>query len=132
MRQVIASSQAPKPVGPYSQAVAASGAFVFLSGQLGLDPATGQMAGGGDVAQEAEQVLKNLQAVVEAAGSRLERVVKTTVFLMDMNDFAAFNAVYARFFPGDAPPARSTFQVAKLPLGAKVEVECIALLGHAG
>lgn len=111
-------------VGPYSPAVCA-GPFVFVSGQIGLDAATGQLVEGG-VEQETRQALENLKAVLEAAGSSLERVVKTTVFLRDMSTFAAMNAVYAQYFPAD-PPARSTVQ-AVLPKGAKVEIDAIALM----
>jgi 2-iminobutanoate/2-iminopropanoate deaminase len=123
MKQRIEASGAPPAAGPYSQAVAAAG-FVFCAGQVGLDPATGSLVEGGIEAQ-AEQVLRNLGAVLEAAGLSLDDIVKTTCFLADIGDFAAFNAVYGRFF-GDVPPARSTFQVAALPLGARVEIEAIA------
>jgi 2-iminobutanoate/2-iminopropanoate deaminase len=119
----IASSIAPKAVGPYSQAIAAGG-FVFCSGQLGLDPATGQLAAA-DTAGQARQVLQNLSAVLDAAGSGLRQVVKTTVFLADMNDFAAMNAEYEKAF-GAHRPARSTVEVKRLPKDARVEIECIA------
>jgi 2-iminobutanoate/2-iminopropanoate deaminase len=128
MRTIITSPHAPKPVGPYSQAVQASGHFVFLSGQLGLDPSTGKIVGGGDVALEAEQVLKNVEAVLKQAGLHFSDVVKSTVFLLDMADFPVVNSVYERFFGLTNPPARSTFQVAGLPLGGRVEIECIARL----
>jgi 2-iminobutanoate/2-iminopropanoate deaminase len=123
-RQVISSGAAPAAIGPYSQAVRAGG-FVFVSGQIPLNPATGEMVAGGAAAQ-AERALRSLQAVLEAAGSGLERVVKTTIFLTDLADFAAVNAVYARFFPAE-PPARATVQVAALPRGAAVEIEAVAL-----
>ena len=123
-RQIIATDAAPVAIGPYSQAVVANG-FVFTAGQIPLDPATGALVAG-DVVAQTEQVLRNLAAVLAAAGSAPDRVVKTTCFLADLADFPRFNEVYARSFPS-APPPRSTVQVAKLPMGALVEVECIAL-----
>lgn len=124
-KEVIATDQAPAAVGPYSQAVKI-GNLVFTAGQVGLDPATGKLVEG-DITAQVNQVLRNLQAVLAAAGSSLDQVVKTTVFLQNMADFAALNAEYARFF-STTPPARSTFQVAGLPLGALVEIEAIALV----
>lgn len=123
MKQVISTVAAPGAIGPYSQAIRANG-FVFASGQLPIDPATGAFVPGG-VSEQAEQALQNLRAVLAAAGCGLENVVKTTVFLTDMNDFAAVNAVYAHFFTADCP-ARSAVQVGALPKGALVEVEAIA------
>lgn len=123
-RQVIATAKAPAAVGPYSQAIKANG-FVFTAGQLGLDPATGKLVEG-DVTDQARQALKNLQAILEAAGSSLEQVVKVTVFLKDINDFKRVNEVYAEFFKA-SPPARSAVQVAALPLGALVEIEAVAV-----
>ena len=120
----IQTAQAPQAIGPYSQAVKANG-MIFCSGQIALDPATTQVIEG-DVAAQTERVLRNLQAVLEAAGSSLARVVKTTVFLADLNDFAAMNEVYAAFF-GDNRPARSTVQVARLPRDVRVEIEVVAL-----
>ena len=125
-RKRIHSDNAPKAVGPYSQGIQAGG-FVFCAGQVGIDPATGQMVDGGVQAQT-RRALENLKAVLEAGGSSLEGVVKTTVFLADMGDFKAMNEVYAGFFPGD-PPARSTIAVKALPIGALVEVEAIAVQG---
>jgi 2-iminobutanoate/2-iminopropanoate deaminase len=122
-RQVVATEDAPAAIGPYSQAVCAGG-FVFAAGQVGLDPATGKMAGD-DVASQTRQALENLEAVLRAAGSCLRRAVKTTVYLADIADFGAMNAVYAEFFT-EEPPARATLQVAALPLGARVEIEAIA------
>lgn len=122
-RQVIATSLAPAAVGPYSQAIRAGG-LVFTAGQIGLDPASGKLATG--LESQVEQALSNLRAVLDAAGSSLDQVVKTTVFLADMADFAQVNAIYGRAFSG-APPARSTVQAAGLPLGALVEIEAIAL-----
>ncbi|RME92421.1 MAG: RidA family protein [Verrucomicrobia bacterium] len=123
-REVVATPAAPAAVGPYSQAIRAGG-FVFCAGQIPLDPATGALVEG-DVAAQTERVLENLKAVLEAAGTGMDRVVKTTVYLQDMTDFAAMNEVYARYFPKD-PPARAAVQVAALPKGARVEIEAIAL-----
>ncbi len=123
-KKTVVTDKAPKAIGPYSVAVKA-GNFVFCSGQGGLDPATGQVVEGG-VEAETRQVLKNLQAVLEAAGSSIQQVVKTTVFLRDMNDFAKMNAVYAEFFKDDFP-ARTTVQAAALPRNIAVEIEVIAL-----
>jgi len=116
---------APAAIGPYSQAILAGG-FVHCSGQIAIDPATGNLIAG-DVGAQTEQVLRNLAAVLAAAGSDLARAVKCTVYLKSMEDFAAMNAVYARHFPGDAPPARATVAVAGLPRGALVEIDCTAL-----
>ena len=127
MKQTIATKAAPQAIGPYSQAVRA-GQFIFTSGQIPLDPATGEFVPGG-IAEQTEQVLRNLSAVLEAAGTSISRVVKTTVFLADMNDFAAMNEVYGRFF-GAEPPARSTVEAARLPRDARVEIEVIALAGE--
>lgn len=123
-RQVIVAPKAPPALGPYSHAVVA-GELVFTAGQVGLDPETRKLVEGGIQAQT-RQALKNVAAILEAAGSSLELVVKTTVFLQDMGDFAAMNAIYAEFFPQNAP-ARSAVQVAALPLGALVEIETVAL-----
>jgi 2-iminobutanoate/2-iminopropanoate deaminase len=120
----ISTTAAPAAIGPYSQAIA-SGALVFCSGQIGLDPASGELVSGG-VEQEAERALRNVGAVLDAAGVGYAQVVKATVFLVDMADFAALNAVYGRFFP-DPPPARSTVAVAALPKGARVEIEVVAV-----
>lgn len=125
-RDIISTTDAPKAIGPYSQAIKAEGALLFTAGQIPLHPATGEMAGK-NISEQTEQALKNLKAVLEAGGSDLAHVIKTTVFLQDMKDFAAMNEVYARFFP-KSPPARSAFQVAALPKGALVEIECVALV----
>lgn len=127
MREIVKTEKAPAAIGPYSQAVRASG-LVFCSGQIPIDPATGEFVAGG-VREQTEQVLRNLSAVLEAAGTGLGRVVKTTVFLADMNDFAAMNEVYERYFAGEGPPARSTVEAARLPRDARVEIEAIALAG---
>jgi 2-iminobutanoate/2-iminopropanoate deaminase len=124
VREIIATDRGPKAIGPYSQAVKANG-FVFVSGQIALDPATQQIVEG-DIARQTERVMENLKGIVEAAGSSLGRVVKTTVFLADMNDFAAMNDVYARYFAA-APPARATVQVSRLPKDVRVEIEVVAL-----
>jgi 2-iminobutanoate/2-iminopropanoate deaminase len=125
-RNVVSTSAAPAAIGPYSQAVR-SGGFLFCSGQVGVDPATGQLVGGGDVAAETRQVLKNVGAVLAAAGTSFAGVVKATIFLADMADFATVNEIYGAAV-GTPPPARSTFAVAGLPRGARVEIEVIAEL----
>jgi len=127
VKTIVQTDKAPAAIGPYSQAVKAGG-FVFLSGQVALDPASGQVVEG-DVRAQTERVMKNLQAVLAAAGSSLAAVVKTTVFLADMNDFAAMNEVYGRFFSSD-PPARATVQAARLPKDVQVEIDLIALAGN--
>ena len=124
MKTIISTERAPKAIGPYSQAIRANG-LVFCSGQIPIDPATGKFVAGG-IAEQTEQVLKNLSAVLEAAGSSLERVVKTTVFLADMAEFAEMNEVYGRFFTGQTP-ARATVAAAGLPRDARVEIEAVAL-----
>ena len=123
-RIVISTDRAPKALGPYSQGVR-SGELVFTAGQIPLNPATGAL-NTGTIEEQTHQVLGNLAAVLEAAGSSLHHVVKTTVYLADLNDFQRMNAVYAGYF-SDKPPARSTVQVSKLPLGASIEIECIAV-----
>ncbi len=123
-REIVRTEGAPKAIGPYSQAVRAGG-LVFCSGQIPLDPATMTVVEGG-VAEQTRRVLQNLGAVLDAAGASLGTVVKTTVFLKDMNDFAAMNEAYAEFFPSD-PPARATVEVARLPKDVRVEIEVIAL-----
>jgi len=127
VRERIQTDKAPAAIGPYSQAIRAGG-FVFASGQIPTDPATGEFVKGG-VAEQTEQVLKNLGAVLEAAGSGLDKVVKTTVFLADMKEFAQMNEVYAKFFTG-APPARATVAAAGLPRDARVEIEAVALVSE--
>jgi len=125
MRDIVTTDRGPKPIGPYSQAVKANG-FLYLSGQVALDPKTNEMTGA-DIRQQTERVLENIKGIVEAAGSNLHHVIKTTVFLKDMNEFPQMNEVYARYFTA-APPARSTVQVARLPKDALVEIEVIATI----
>ena len=125
MRDVIATKDAPQAIGPYSQAIRANG-FVFVSGQVAIDPSTQQVISG-DVASQTDRVLKNLSAILTTAGSGLEKVVRSTVFLKNMGDFAAMNEVYGRYF-NTAPPARSTVEVARLPKDVLVEIDVVALV----
>jgi 2-iminobutanoate/2-iminopropanoate deaminase len=125
VKDILATDRAPRAIGPYSQAVRA-GNLVFASGQIPIDPATGEFVPGG-IAEQTEQVLRNLTAVFEAAGLGMDQVIKTTVFLADMDDFTAMNEVYARFFSAK-PPARATVQAARLPRDARVEIEAIAMM----
>jgi|ERR1700733_6677399 2-iminobutanoate/2-iminopropanoate deaminase len=124
MKQTVRTNHAPEAVGPYSQAIKVDG-FVFLSGQIPLDPAAGQIVPGG-ISEQTEQVLKNIASVLQAAGTDLSRVVKTTVFLKNMAELTAMNQVYSRFFKAD-PPSRSTVEVVRLPKDALIEIEVIAL-----
>ena len=124
MREVIATTEGPQAIGPYSQAIKANG-LVFVSGQVAIDPATQQVISG-DVAVQADRVLKNLSAILKAAGTGLEKVVRSTVFLKNMNDFSAMNEVYGKYFSSQ-PPARSTVEVARLPKDVLVEIDVIAL-----
>jgi len=124
MREIISTKDAPQAIGPYSQAIKANG-FIFTSGQIAIDPATQQVVTG-DVAAQTDRVLRNLSEILEAAGSGLGKVVRATVFLKNMNDFAAMNGVYGKYF-SSAPPARSTVEVARLPKDVLVEIDVIAL-----
>ena len=124
MKEIVSTDNAPGAIGPYSQAIKANG-MVFCSGQIPIDPSTGEFVSE-DVTEQTDQVLKNLSEVLKAAGSSLDQVVKTTVFLADMNDFVQMNEVYGRYFSGNKP-ARATVQAARLPKDARVEIECIAL-----
>ncbi len=124
-REIVSTQAAPAAIGPYSQAAWAPGGLLFTSGQIALDPQSGQMVGDGDVARETEQVLENLQAVLEAAGLAFDDVVAATIYLTDLADFARVNEIYGRRF-GEAPPARATVQVAALPKGARVEIALVA------
>lgn len=123
MREIITTDKAPGAIGPYSQAIK-TGGMVYCSGQIPIDPETGEFVSS-DISEQTEQVLKNLSAVLDAAGTALANVVKTTVFLADMSDFAAMNEVYGRFF-NENKPARATVQAARLPRDARIEIECIA------
>ena len=125
MKDIVHTDSAPQAIGPYSQAIKAGG-FLFVSGQIPIDPQSGQFVAGG-IAEQTEQVLRNLSAVLEAAGSGLDRVVKATVFLADMNEFAEMNQVYGRYFNSN-PPARATVEVARLPRDARVEIDVISLI----
>jgi len=124
MKKIISTPNAPAAIGPYSQAVVSNG-FAFLSGQIPLDPATGQLIEARDIAAQTQRVLENLRAVLEACGSSFSSVVKTTVYLKDMGEFALMNEVYARYFPEDSP-ARATVEAARLPRDVRVEIDCIA------
>ena len=126
-RSIVSTQDAPQAIGPYSQAVRA-GQLLFLSGQIPLDPRSGELVGGADVEAQTRQVMANLGAVLAAAGSGFPHVLKTTIFLTDLGDFARVNQVYGAAFEGLSPPARATVQVAALPRGAKVEIEAIALV----
>jgi 2-iminobutanoate/2-iminopropanoate deaminase len=127
-KTVICSDQAPAPVGPYSQAIQATGSLLFVAGQIPLDAATGQIIGEGDVSQQTEKVMANLAAILAAGGTNFNQVVKTTVFLADMNDFAAMNAVYSQYFDAATAPARACVEVARLPKDVLVEIDCIAVV----
>jgi 2-iminobutanoate/2-iminopropanoate deaminase len=125
-REPIATEDAPAAIGPYSQAIKAN-ELLFCSGQIALDPATGKLVGEGDVRAQTERVMKNLGAVLEAGGASFRTVLKTTIFVADMSDFAAVNEIYGGFFEGDAPPARATVEVSRLPKDVMVEVDAIAV-----
>ncbi len=127
-RRVIRTKKAPAPVGPYNQAIAVSGQMIFVAGQIPLDSSTGVIVGDGDVTKQTEQVMVNLEAILTEAGATFEDVAKTTVFLADMNDFAAMNAVYARYFSEDTAPARACVEVSRLPKDVLVEIDCIAVI----
>ena len=127
-REIIRTDRAPAPVGPYNQAIAASGRLIFVAGQIPLSPTTNAIVGSGDVAAQTEQSIANLTAILEAGGATLADVAKTTVFLKDMNDFAAMNAVYAKHFEEAIAPARACVEVSRLPKDVLVEIECIAVI----
>lgn len=129
-RKVICTDRAPAPVGPYNQAIMAKGQMLFIAGQIPLDPQTNQVVGGEDVQAQTEQVMANIEAILKAAGANWQNIVKTTVFLADMDDFAAMNAVYARYFDAATAPARAAVQVARLPKDVRVEIECIAMISE--
>ncbi|PLZ99607.1 reactive intermediate/imine deaminase [Fischerella thermalis CCMEE 5268] len=127
-REIIRTEKAPAPVGPYNQAIAAAGKMIFVAGQIALDPNTGAIVGEGDVKKQTEQVMANLEAILLAGGTSFADVVRTTVFLADMNDFAAVNAVYAKYFDEATAPARACVQVSRLPKDVLVEIDCIAVV----
>jgi len=126
MKQIIQTENAPAPVGPYNQAIVAQGQMVFVAGQIPLDPKTGKMVGE-DVTQQTQQVMANIEAILKEAGLTFADIVKTSVFLDDLNDFAAMNQVYATYFEEATAPARAAVEVSRLPKGALVEIECIAV-----
>ena len=126
-RKIIQTDQAPKPVGPYNQAIVANG-MIFVAGQISIDPQANQIVHGDDVSQQTQQVMRNLEAVLQAAGSTWEDVVKTTIFLADLADFDAVNAVYGRYFNPDTAPARACVEVSRLPKDVRVEIDCIAVI----
>jgi 2-iminobutanoate/2-iminopropanoate deaminase len=127
-REIITTDQAPAPVGPYNQAVAASGKLLFVSGQISIDPSTNQLVHMDHVANQTEQVMANLAAILTAAGASWSDVVKTGVFLKDMNDFATVNSIYSKYFDEATAPARACVEVARLPKDVLVEIDCIAVL----
>ncbi|MFL0606119.1 RidA family protein [Cylindrospermopsis raciborskii] len=127
-RQVIRTEKAPAPVGPYNQAIVATGKMVFVAGQIAIDPVLGDVVHTTDITKQTEQVMTNLEAILTQAGATFNDVVKTSVFLSDMQDFAAMNAVYARYFSTDSAPARACVQVSRLPKDVLVEIECIAVI----
>ncbi|MEA5564036.1 RidA family protein [Anabaena sp. UHCC 0399] len=127
-KQVIRTEQAPAPVGPYNQAIAVSGQMLFVAGQIPLNPSSGEIVGAGDVKQQTQQVMANLQAILTAGGASFADVVKTSVFLADMNDFATVNAVYAQYFDEATAPARACVEVSRLPKDVLVEIDCIAVI----
>lgn len=127
-RKIIRTENAPAPVGPYNQAIAASGQIIFVAGQIPLNPSTGEIVGTNDIIKQTEQVMANLEAILAAADAKTQDIVKTTVFLADMNDFTAMNQVYARYFDETTAPARACVQVSRLPKDVLVEIECIAVV----
>ncbi len=127
MIKVIRTEGAPAPVGPYNQAIAATGQMIFVAGQIPLEPQTGKIVGSGDIAKQTQQVMANIEAILKAAGASWENVVKTTVFLTDLENFAAMNQVYAQYFNEETAPARACVEVSRLPKDVLVEIECIAV-----
>ncbi len=126
--RVIRTDNAPAPVGPYNQAIAAQGEFLFIAGQIPLSPQTGQLVGDNDILQQTQQVMENIAAILETAGASWENVVKTTVFLSSLENFAAMNQIYAQYFHEKTAPARACVEVARLPKDVLVEIECIAVI----
>jgi 2-iminobutanoate/2-iminopropanoate deaminase len=127
-KTIVRTNDAPAPVGPYNQAVIAQGKLLFVAGQIPLDPQIGTIVGEGDITQQTEQVMENLAAILQAAGANWDNVVKTSVFLSDMNDFAAMNQVYARYFAEETAPARACVEVSRLPKDVLIEIDCIAAI----
>ncbi|AKG21912.1 RidA family protein [Calothrix sp. 336/3] len=127
-KEVIRTENAPAPVGPYNQAIATSGKMIFVAGQIALDPETGSIVGEGDVAKQTEQVMANLQAILTAGGVSFANVVKTSVFLANMDDFAVVNSIYAQYFDEATAPARACVEVSRLPKNVLVEIDCIAVV----
>ena len=127
-KQVISTDKAPAPVGPYNQAIAASGQMIFVAGQVPLDPQSGKIVGEGDITAQTQQVMTNIEAVLTAAGASWEQVVKTSVFLTDLANFTPMNQVYAEYFVEDTAPARACVEVSRLPKDVLVEIECIAVI----
>lgn len=125
-RKIIHTSEAPQPIGPYSQAVQAGGEFIYTAGQIPLDPKTGQIVEGG-IKEQTRQVLQNLRAILEQAGASLNTVIKTTIYLKDLNEFSSVNEVYAEFFQND-PPARTTIEVSRLPRDVRIEIDAVAII----
>jgi reactive intermediate/imine deaminase len=127
-KKIIRTNQAPAPVGPYNQAIAASGQIIFVAGQIPLDPQTGGVVGGGDIAQQTQQVMTNIEAILLEAGVNWQNVVKTTVFLTDLANFVPMNQVYAQYFDEETAPARACVEVSRLPKDVLVEIECVAVI----
>jgi 2-iminobutanoate/2-iminopropanoate deaminase len=128
MTRIIRTSNAPAPVGPYNQAIAAQGEMLFVAGQIPLDPHTGEIVGSGDITQQTTQVMKNIEAILQQAGATWENVVKTSVFLSDLTNFVPMNQVYAQYFNEETAPARACVEVSRLPKDVLVEIECIAVI----
>ncbi len=127
-KKIIETNLAPAPVGPYNQAIAAQGTMIFVAGQIPLDPSTGDIVGTGDIAVQTEQVMANLEAILQEAGANWEHVVKTSVFLKDLKNFAAMNDIYSKYFDPSTAPARACVEVSRLPKDVLVEIECIAVV----
>ena len=130
-RNIIRTDDAPAPVGPYNQAIATTGELIFVAGQIPLDPSTDEMVSPDDIAIQTDRVLKNIEAILTAAGARFDDIVKTTIFLTDMGDFATVNQVYSQYFNSETAPARACVVVSRLPKDARVEIECIAAIDRA-
>jgi len=126
--KIIKTKEAPTPVGPYNQAIVAQGQLIFVAGQIPLDPVTGEIVGGEDITKQTTQVMQNLEAILKAAGASWDNVVKTTVFISDLNNFSSMNQVYGQYFKSEIAPARACVEVSRLPKDVLVEIECIAVL----